>query len=145
MGVVTRNFHEHVDSILTECYVYKAIDGPHEKSIKRVLVPKALWDTGASCSLVSSRVVKALELVSVGKSGVSGYNNSLDIKDTFHIHIGLPTGDIVTNLYAMECADNDDFDVIIGMDVIGNGDFVITNNDNTTKFTFRVPSQGINF
>lgn len=33
-----------------------------------------------------------------------------------------------------------DYDVIIGMDIITLGDFVITNNDDQTWFAFRYPS-----
>ena len=35
-----------------------------------------------------------------------------------------------------------DYDVIIGMDVIMFGDFVITNADGKTTFQFRTPSKG---
>ena len=80
------------------------------------------WDTGASVSLISARVAKVLGLESIGKSGVSGYNEGVDVKDTFLIHVGLPTGDIVTNIMAMEF-DSDEYDVVIGMDVICKGDF----------------------
>ncbi len=31
-------------------------------------------------------------------------------------------------------------DVLIGMDIIGSGDFAVTNRDGRTVFTFRVPS-----
>ena len=36
--------------------------------------------------------------------------------------------------------DMGDYDVIIGMDIITLGDFVITNKDNQTWFAFRYPS-----
>ena len=32
-------------------------------------------------------------------------------------------------------------DVLIGMDIIGRGDFAVTNFGGKTKFTFRMPSQ----
>lgn len=39
-----------------------------------------------------------------------------------------------------------DYDVIIGMDIITLGDFVITNKDNQTWFAFRYPfSEHIEF
>ena len=52
----------------------------------------------------------------------------VDVKDTYLIHIGLPTRDIVTDIMAMEF-DSDEYDVVIGMDVICNGDLAITNYD----------------
>ena len=91
-------------------------------------------------TLISARVAKVLGLTSIGKSGVSGYNQGIDVKDTFLVHIGLPTGDIITNIMAMEF-DTDEYDVVIGMDVICNGDMAITNKDDKTTFSFRIPSE----
>ena len=102
-------------------------------------VVRSLWDTGASVSLISARVAKVLDLMSIGKSGVSGYNEGIDVKDTYCVHVGLPTGDIVTNIMAMEF-DGDEYDVVIGMDVIGKGDLAITNLNDRTTFSFRIPS-----
>ena len=33
-----------------------------------------------------------------------------------------------------------DADVLVGMDIINQGDFAVTNPDGRTKFSFRVPS-----
>lgn len=140
MGAITRKFQERVDAVVTECFVYAPTELSADSGVKRVKIPRALWDTGASCSLVSSRVAKLLELESIGKTGVSGYNKGIDVKDTFLVHIGVPTGDIITNIQAMEC-DSDEYDAIIGMDVIGNGDFSITNYEGKTVFSFRIPSE----
>ena len=53
-----------------------------------------------------------------------------------------PTGDIVTNIMAMEF-DSDEYDVVIGMDVIGKGDLAVTNLNDRTTFTFRIPSEEV--
>lgn len=98
MGTITRKFEEKVDCIMTESYVYTPVDLSLCKDVKRVKVVRSLWDTGASVTLISARVVKVLGLTSIGKSGVSGYNEGVDVKDTYCVHIGLPTGDIVTNI-----------------------------------------------
>lgn len=140
MGAITRRFPEKVDCIVTECYVYAPTNLTHGEAVKRVKITRSLWDTGASVTLISARVAKVLGLSSIGKSGVSGYNQGIDVKDTFLVHIGLPTGDIVTNIMAMEF-DADEYDVVLGMDIICNGDFAITNQDDKTTFSFRIPSQ----
>ena len=140
MGAITRRFQEKVDCIVTECYVYAATNLTRGDSVKRVKIMRSLWDTGAPVSLISARVAKVLGLTSIGKSGVSGYNEEIDVKDTFLIHLGLPTGDIVTNIMAMEF-ESDEYDVVIGMDVICNGDLAITNKDDKTTFSFRIPSE----
>ena len=139
MGVFTQRYQELADCIVTECYVYAPSDLANGEGVKRVKILRCLWDTGASGTLISARVAKVLELSSIGKSGMSGYNSGIDIKDTYLVHIGLPTGDIVTNVMAMEC-DSDEYDVVIGMDIIGIGDFAITNANEKTTFSFRIPS-----
>jgi hypothetical protein len=53
----------------------------------------------------------------------------------------VPTGDFVTSVEVME-SDFEDIDVLIGMDVIVFGDFLITNKDGKTTFQFRTPSKG---
>jgi len=35
----------------------------------------------------------------------------------------------------------DEYDVVIGMDVIGKGDLAVTNLNDKTTFTFRIPSE----
>lgn len=46
---------------------------------------------------------------------------------------------ILVNAY---CADLDDYDMLIGMDIITETDFLITNKDGKTTFQFRTPSEG---
>ena len=40
------------------------------------------------------------------------------------------------------CSDLDNYDVLIGMDIITETDFLITNADGKTTFQFRTPSEG---
>lgn len=140
MGTITRRFGEKVDCIVTESYVYAPVDLSWCRDVRRVKVVRSLWDTGASVTLISARVAKVLGLTSIGKSGVSGYNEGIDVKDTYCVHVGLPTGDIVTNIMAMEF-ESDEYDVVIGMDVIGKGDLAVTNQNGKTTFSFRIPSE----
>ena len=101
MGVFTRHYQEKVDSIVTECYVYAPSDLSGGEQVKRVKIQRSLWDTGASVSLISARVAKVLGLESIGKSGVSGYNEGIDVKDTYLVHIGLPTRDMLWSSIVM--------------------------------------------
>lgn len=138
MGAITHKFQEKVDCVVTECYIY-SVASESNPQVNRVKVQRALWDTGASGSLISARVAKALGLKSIGKTGVSGYNKDIDVKDTYLVHVGISSGDVFTNIMAMEC-ESDEYDAVIGMDIIGLGDFAVTNKDDKTTFSFRVPS-----
>ena len=139
MGTFTKTFTPTADCIVTESYLYSPVELNTSKDVKRVKISRTLWDTGASCSLISERIAKLLNLEPIGKTGVTGYNSNIDIKDTYLIHAGLPTGDIVTNIMAMAC-ESDEYDAIFGMAIISLGDFAITNQNGQTTLSFRIPS-----
>ena len=80
MGTITKRHQESIDGVVTECYVYAPADFITDKKVKRVKALRALWDTGASSTLVSSRIAKALDLTSIGDSFLSGYNSGIDVK-----------------------------------------------------------------
>ena len=55
--------------------------------------------------------------------------------------ICLPNG-YLTHDVEVYCSDIDDYDMLVGMDIITLTDFCITNKDKKTRFTFRTPSEG---
>lgn len=98
-----------------------------------------LWDTGASKSSITKRIVNDLSLIPVGNTNISTANGVVTV-NTYFVDIGLPNGVTVKNVL-VSCADlGDDIDVLIGMDIIKHGDFSITNTNNKTTFSFRTPS-----
>jgi hypothetical protein len=102
----------------------------------------AIWDTGATSSAITRRVVNEL-LLPVVSRGISN-TAAGSVETTGHVtHLWLPHGIIVMNCIAT-CVDLGaiDADVLIGMDVIGKGDFSISNFDGKTIMSFREPSMG---
>ena len=98
-----------------------------------------LWDTGASKSSITQRIVDDLALIPVGNTNISTANGIVTV-NTYFVDFGLPNGVTVKNVL-VSCADlGDDIDVLIGMDIIRHGDFSITNTNNRTTFSFRTPS-----
>ena len=65
----------------------------------------------------------------------------LQIVKSYKVTIGLPNGKLVHDVEAY-CSELDDYDILIGMDIITLTDFCITNKDNKTRFSFRTPSNG---
>lgn len=122
-----------VDTILSECSIYSA-DG------RQFHTDKAMWDTGADTTIISSRIVHDLQLKPYQQGGIAGIGSASD-SNIYLVHILVPTGDFVTNVEVME-SDFQDYDVIIGMDVITFGDMLITNAEDSTTFQFRTPSEG---
>lgn len=118
----TYTHRERQKEIVTQCVVSNIYD----TSVEPYLVEKALWDTGATVTAVSMRIVKYLQLKPVRRSvNVVGVHGSArvhfypvviilpkDVRRVWQMALGLDTGDNV--------------DVIIGMDIIGTGDFSVS-------------------
>lgn len=65
--------------------------------------------------------------------------SSCEFLDTYFIHVGIPTGSVITNILALE-DDNEDYEVVIRMYIISQGDFAFSNKDGHSTFSFRIPS-----
>ena len=69
-------------------------------------------------------------------------NTAWDTGAQFYlVHIGLSNGELITE-HEVYCSDIDDYDLLLGMDIITQTDFLITNKDGKTTFQFRTPSEG---
>ncbi|MDR0519301.1 MAG: retropepsin-like domain-containing protein [Clostridiales Family XIII bacterium] len=115
-----------------------AIAPASDSSTKQIAV-RALWDTGAMCSVVSNEVAKKLDLVPVSIQMISTPSGTMET-NMFVIDLILPNHIEVRRVqvlgaYPSSC------DILIGMDVIGLGDFAVTNYLNQTAFSFRIPSR----
>lgn len=99
---------------------------------------RGLWDTGATGSVISKRVVAACGLVPTGMVQVSTAGG-MCLANTYLVNFGLPNGLGVPNLTVTE-ADMGKIDVLIGMDIISMGDFAVTHHDGKSCFSFRIPS-----
>ncbi len=100
-----------------------------------------LWDTGASGSMITSSLVKKLKLMPVGKMEVHGVNGK-KITNLYYVVLEIYTNRVKIRLRVSECEklSNTGAEMLIGMDVIMLGDFAITNYNNKTTMTYRIPS-----
>ncbi len=120
----------------------------HPDDPKRFLDVKALWDTGASHTSITKRVAQQLGLVatsSIKTIHVGGKDDAL----VYRADLRLPGGNAgehpatVTSLQVSDMKDRDprDFDLIIGMNIIMQGDFALTGGMGSWRnMTFRSPS-----
>ena len=97
-----------------------------------------VWDTGATASVISPNVARELGLQPTGQTRVNTAGGE-DIQNTYLVNLTLPMGFIFPNLVVTE-GKLAGVDVLIGMDIIGLGDFAITNFKGETVMTFRIPS-----
>lgn len=100
----------------------------------------ALWDTGATNTFITRAIVEAMGLIPVGRTAIR-HGGGEGEGDTFMVNIILPNNVRMQGIPVTECQQIvDDFEVIIGMDIIGLGDFAVTNVSGKTVMTFRIPS-----
>ena len=132
-------YEDRVNELQTDCYVSSAIGPSAERSAF-----KAVWDTGATNSVVSERVVTSLDLISAGLAEVFQVNDPHPyLANIYLANIMLSNGIEFQDVSVTSSAlSEDDADVLTGMDIISHGDFAITSSPNgLTKFSFRFPSE----
>ena len=100
----------------------------------------AIWDTGATATSITAKVVQECGLAPITVASVTGVHGTQQA-NVYLIDVYLPNAVRVETVKATEMAlVGDDVDVLIGMDVIGLGDLAVTNFQGKTSFTFRIPS-----
>ena len=100
---------------------------------------KALWDTGAMCSVISEDLAMRLGLSAVSVQKIATPTNVMDAK-MYMVDFILPNSIEVKHINVLGAYPSS-VDVLIGMDIIGLGDFAVTNYLKQTCFTFRIPSK----
>lgn len=99
---------------------------------------KAVWDTGAMGTSISKSLAEKLNLDKIGEVEIQGVTGSA-FCSKYLVSLILPNNILIHELEVSDCEGNIGCDVLIGMDVIAMGDFVI-NNVGETTFSFRMPS-----
>jgi len=101
-----------------------------------------IWDTGATGTVISKNVIAELGLKPSGKVTVHVVGSAENARqyetNTYLINIYLPNN-VTVHAKAAE-GSIAGCDVLIGMDVIGLGDFAVTNHNDKTTWTFRIPA-----
>jgi predicted aspartyl protease len=100
---------------------------------------KALWDTGATNTVITEKVVADCRLSPIGIIEVetaAGRHRS----NRYLVRVGLPNNVGFPEVAVCDGLLAGDIEVLIGMDIIGMGDFAASCVDGQTVFTFRLPS-----
>ena len=98
----------------------------------------AIWDTGATGSVITQAVVDNLGIEPITMTMVHGVGSE-ELSPVFLVDFYLPMGVCVRGLN-VTLGKLLGAEALIGMDVIVNGDFAVTNYGGKTKMSFRVPS-----
>ena len=133
MGHFNKQYDSQVAVVLTEC-TFVTIDQK-----RRFNIARAMGDTGSTATIISRRIAAELQLDAFQQGGVSGIGGDAE-GNTYLLHVMLPSGDVVTYQEVYE-ADLGDYDAIIGMDIIGMGNFHVDSIGGKTSFYFELPSK----
>lgn len=122
------------------CQVAEAFDPATASPLPQFHHYQAIWDTGATNSVVTPRVVTECVLQPSGVTEVHAFNSS-GTSDTYLVNVALPNNVLFCGVRVTRGSIAPGIDVLIGMDIITLGDFAITNRDGITVFSFCMPSR----
>ncbi len=105
------------------------------------ITTKGLWDTGASHSAITSQLAKSIGLTPISKTIAVTANGSVRA-NVYNVKLTLHNENIYQYTRITECSklSDENINVLIGMNVINKGDFIISNYNGKTVLTFRIPS-----
>lgn len=98
----------------------------------------AIWDSSATSSIITRNIIDKLKLQPVGVCQVAGIHGT-EYEYTYYVNLMVP-GEMTFKTFEVTEGDLEDVDVFIGMDVISQGDFCISNGNNETIVAFRSPA-----
>ncbi len=131
-------------SVFTEKYKSiqrKLINSAVVESGKDHVPVRAQWDTGATGTCISKELANKLKLIPTGLVNVHT-PSGIGTMNKYMINLVLNNEVRFVNLSVMDSEiGKQGIDVLIGMDIISNGDFAVSNYDGKTYFSFRLPSQ----
>lgn len=106
-----------------------------------VCVCSGIWDTGATNSAIDEKVAKKLSLEPIDQV-ITSTANGIRTSNVYLIRIKI-LNRIVKVIRVTEAVLNN-ADMLIGMDIIGDGDFAISTDPKSGDMylSYRIPSQG---
>jgi SEC-C motif/Aspartyl protease len=126
--------------LTNEIEVFPAFDPSQPQPLPQGRKYQALYDTGATHSSISPKVVAELALASVGAQNV-GVGGGMLTTTTHLVNIGLPNKVMFSMMRVAQIAVQGGVDALIGMDILCIGDFAVTHENGRTAFSFCCPSR----
>lgn len=131
MNEFTITYGEIVRELVTDIEIESALN-----PVERVKI-KAIWDTGSFYTIITPETAKKLNLKCVSLTTISSITDKNKLSKMYMAHLYLPN-EIKCETFVYE-ANPINCDILIGMDIITRGKFIIDNNENRTVFSFRIP------
>lgn len=107
-----------------------------------IMETRAIWDTGASCTVITKKLATQVGLIPTGKTTITGVNHTTE-ENTYLVNVFLPNGVCLGFVKIAEVPGlTGGAGMLIGMDIICSGDFSIFTDNGKTVMTYRYPSVG---
>lgn len=132
------NLYDSISTLLTSSITIK--------NENKIIIVNAIWDTGATNSCISRKAIEQIALLpKENRNFYSALNSEIKEVPMYKVDV-IISNDIYYDevLVAESNTEIQGFDFIIGMDIISQGDFAISNCNGKTTFVFRTPSEGFN-
>ena len=133
----TTKFNARSNILISDVGISEAYDPASANPQPSVIKFNAIWDTGASGSVINQQVISKLGLQPIDKKEVHTANGKRNAS-VYLVNIYLPNQ---VAFLAIRVTDGDILgsSVLIGMDIIGSGDFAVTHSDGKTCMSFQMP------
>ena len=126
------------------CHVSKAFNPANGVPDYPRIAFDAMWDTGATKSVITQRVVDALGLKPI-RSGFTQGAHGMGTSKAYVVNLYLPDKISVSELTVIGTNPGDVWwDVLIGMDLISTGDFSVRRVNGKTEWSFSIPTRQTN-
>lgn len=136
-SIMPRAFTLTANKIMDSLTSSVVVVNPNNNKQKEV---SAKWDTGSNVTLISSKLAEELELIQKDVVKTTFIGGEINVK-IYLVNLELPNKIIAYNLEIYDWPNSaNGIDILIGMDIIKQGDFTISNFEGKTKFGFRHPS-----
>ena len=128
--------------LVTDCLVSKAWNPESTEPSPDLHHFRVQWDTGSTISSISQAVVDACGLSPVCYGDMRHAQGVTPNVPRFLVNITPPNNvNIIEVKVMLTDVEENTRDVLIGMDIINQGDFAITNQNDKTMLSFRMPSR----
>jgi len=119
-------------------YIITDAEIEHDGKIEKM---EALWDTGANITFINDKLINKLSLKPEGDGFTDTLSEEKIPSKYYKINLILPNNIVFPNITVAN-GETKTCDILIGMDVVSQGDFAISNYDGKTKIVYRKPSIG---
>ncbi len=100
---------------------------------------KAVWDTGATSSMISAALARKLTLAPTGTIQIAGVHGVQNAR-CYSVDIVFGNKFMIPSVKVSEASDFGGFDMLVGMDIISKGKMVIDGTDGKLKVCFQFPA-----